>query len=113
MIEYNGKKVALGIPGAQRHSGAEVYLNVPLRKVGTPDDAAGAILLYEFKLVLMGVRTTDDLFQFGFTARFLCVRAHIGSDWGCRNITTRCTMTYVVMQCFFSNATRSRAVKDG
>ncbi|KAF8337692.1 hypothetical protein F5887DRAFT_1240473 [Amanita rubescens] len=43
VIEYNGKKVALGIPGAQRHSGEE-YLNVPLRKVGTPDDAAGAIL---------------------------------------------------------------------
>jgi len=44
VIEYNGKKVALGIPGAQIHSGAEAYSNIPLRKAGTPDDAAGAVL---------------------------------------------------------------------
>jgi hypothetical protein len=100
VIEYNGKKVALGIPGAQRHSGVE-YLNVPLRRVGAPDDAAGAVLLYEF-FAFMGVRTTDDLLQFGFTACLLCVRAHIGSDRGCWNIIH---MLLCIMQYFVFNAT--------
>ncbi len=115
MIEYNGKKVALGIPGTQRHSNAEAYSNVPLRKAGTPDDAAGAVLLYEF-LAFMGVRVTDDLLQFGFTARLLCVRTHIGSDRGCRNIMTRCTISHMLLcNVFFQRErdTRSRAVKDG
>jgi len=43
-IEYNGKKIALGVPVALVQSGAEAYSYVPLRKAGTPDDAAGAIL---------------------------------------------------------------------
>ncbi|KAF8722444.1 hypothetical protein AX14_009823 [Amanita brunnescens Koide BX004] len=44
VIEYDGKKVALGIPGARFQPGAEAYSYVPLRRAGTPDDAAGAIL---------------------------------------------------------------------
>ena len=105
-IEYNGKKIALGIPAARVQSGAEAYSYVPLRKPGTPDDAAGAILLYKF-LAFMGTRVTDAMFQFSFTARFLCVRAHIGSDWGCWNII----IYNMLFSCvFFSIHTRSRAV---
>ena len=48
VIEYDGKKVALGIPDASRAraSGEEVYAHIPLRKAGTPDEASGAVLLY-------------------------------------------------------------------
>lgn len=105
MIEYDGKKVALGIPGARFQPGAEAYSYVPLRRAGTPDDAAGAILLYNL-LAFMGTRVTDALFQFGLTARFLCIRAHIGSDRGRWNIIACCTI------CCFALDTRSRAVKD-
>jgi len=47
-IEINGKKVALGVPGAQRPTGpvpdAKSYPNIPLRRGGTTDEAAAAIL---------------------------------------------------------------------
>lgn len=48
-IEIDGKKVALGVPGAQRpvstEAMADSYPNIPLRRGGTPDDAAGSVLL--------------------------------------------------------------------
>lgn len=46
-IEIDGKKVALGIPGAPTPKGADdkAYAHIPLRRVGAPDEAAGAVLL--------------------------------------------------------------------
>jgi 3-oxoacyl-[acyl-carrier protein] reductase len=46
-IEIDGKKVALGIPGAQRPITApapEDYPFIPLKRGGTPEDAAGSVL---------------------------------------------------------------------
>lgn len=49
-IEIDGKKVALGVPGAQRPTGPtaepDVYSNIPLRRGGTPEEAAASVLLY-------------------------------------------------------------------
>ena len=49
-IEIEGKKVALGVPGAQRPVTAtqapEDYPFIPLRRGGTPEDAAAPVLLY-------------------------------------------------------------------
>lgn len=49
-IEIDGKKVALGVPGAARPQDpkpdADAYPFIPLRRGGTPDDAAGSVLLY-------------------------------------------------------------------
>ena len=48
-IEIDGKKVALGVPGAQRPitpgQDAETYPLIPLRRGGSPEDAAGSGLL--------------------------------------------------------------------
>ncbi len=48
-IEIDGKKVALGVPGVQRPitagQDAEAYPLIPLRRGGTPEDAAGSVLL--------------------------------------------------------------------
>ena len=46
-IEVNGKKVALGVPGAPRPETADekAYAGIPLRRGGTVEDAAGAVLL--------------------------------------------------------------------
>lgn len=49
-IEIDGKKLALGIPGAQRTTDSKpqvdetAYPLIPLRRIGTPDDAAGSVL---------------------------------------------------------------------
>lgn len=46
-IEIDGKKVALGVPGAQRPvdtPAPETYSFIPLRRGGTPEDAAASIL---------------------------------------------------------------------
>ena len=45
-IEVNGKKVALGVPGAARPETADekVYAGIPLRRGGTVEDAAGSVL---------------------------------------------------------------------
>lgn len=49
-IEIDGKKVALGVPGAQRpvtsKQASEDYAFIPLRRGGTPEDAAASVLLY-------------------------------------------------------------------
>jgi 3-oxoacyl-[acyl-carrier protein] reductase len=49
-IEIDGKKVALGVPGAQgpgtAAQTAEQYSFIPLRRGGTPEDAAASVLLY-------------------------------------------------------------------
>jgi 3-oxoacyl-[acyl-carrier protein] reductase len=50
VIEIGGKKVALGVPGAQRPTDttkpdAEKYPFIPLKRGGSPDEAAAAILL--------------------------------------------------------------------
>lgn len=47
-IEIDGKKVALGVPGTQRPvtttQDPESYPQIPLRRGGTADDAAGSVL---------------------------------------------------------------------
>jgi len=46
-IEIDGKKVALGVPGAQRPTDTpapESYPHIPLRRGGTPEDAAASVL---------------------------------------------------------------------
>jgi len=47
-IEIDGKKVALGLPGAQRPvtttQAPEAYPFIPLRRGGTPEDAASSVL---------------------------------------------------------------------
>ena len=49
-IEIDGKKVALGVPGAQRpvttKQAPEDYPFIPLRRGGTPEDAASSVLLF-------------------------------------------------------------------
>ena len=47
-IEIAGKKVALGIPGAAKSpetTAPESLTHIPLRRGGTPEDAAGSVLL--------------------------------------------------------------------
>ncbi|KAH0838684.1 hypothetical protein J3R83DRAFT_7011 [Lanmaoa asiatica] len=46
-IEIEGKKVALGIPGAQARAAESVsaYVDIPLRRGGSADEAAAAMLL--------------------------------------------------------------------
>ena len=48
--QIDGKKVPLGVPGAQRPVTStqtrEDYPFVPLRRGGIPKDAAGSVLLY-------------------------------------------------------------------
>ena len=44
-IEVGGRRVALGIPQAVAASAAAVAAAVPLGRVGTPEEAAGAMLL--------------------------------------------------------------------
>jgi 3-oxoacyl-[acyl-carrier protein] reductase len=45
-IEVDGKKVALGVPGAARPETADekTYAAIPLRRGGTVEDAAGSVL---------------------------------------------------------------------
>ncbi|KAG2023905.1 short-chain dehydrogenase/reductase SDR [Coprinopsis cinerea AmutBmut pab1-1] len=44
-IEVNGKKVALGVPGAKGPTDDQnAYLGIPLRRGGSVEDAAGAVL---------------------------------------------------------------------
>lgn len=44
-IEIDGKRVALGIPGAKAPTGTGVYSSIPLARPGTADEAASAMLL--------------------------------------------------------------------
>lgn len=47
-MEIEGKKIALGIPGAKGLSEPmtpDDYPFIPLRRGGTPEDAAGSVLL--------------------------------------------------------------------
>ena len=44
-VQVNGEKVKLGIPGAAQRMEASAKLMIPLQRVGTPEDAAGAMLL--------------------------------------------------------------------
>ena len=41
----NGETVKLGIPGAAQRMEASAKLMIPLQRVGTPEDAAGAMLM--------------------------------------------------------------------
>ncbi|KAF4566564.1 hypothetical protein EYR40_004597 [Pleurotus pulmonarius] len=43
-IEIDGKKVALGVPGAKGPSDDEDLPSIPLRRGASPDEAAGAVL---------------------------------------------------------------------
>lgn len=47
-MEIGGKKIALGVPGAKApdsETKPDNYPLIPLRRGGTPEDAAGAVLL--------------------------------------------------------------------
>ena len=45
MLQVNGETVKLGIPGAAQRMEASAKVMIPLQRVGTPEDAAGAMLL--------------------------------------------------------------------
>ena len=55
-IEIDGKKIALGIPGAQRPvfttQAPEDYPLIPLSRGGTPEEAASSVLLYVYLYVI-------------------------------------------------------------
>ena len=44
-LQVNGETVKLGIPGAAQRMEASAKLMIPLQRVGTPEDAAGAMLM--------------------------------------------------------------------
>ena len=44
-IEIDGKKVALGVPGAKGPSPDEDFPFIPLRRGASPDEVAGSVLL--------------------------------------------------------------------
>ena len=41
----NGETVKLGIPGSAQRMEASAKMMIPLQRVGTPEDAAGAMLM--------------------------------------------------------------------
>ena len=45
LVQVNGETVKLGIPGAAQRMEASAKLMIPLQRVGTPEDAAGAMLM--------------------------------------------------------------------
>ena len=79
-IEIDGKKVALGVPGAQRPvttQAPEQYSFIPLRRGGTPEDAAASVLLY-----VSYVLTCATDFQCMFTAWLhLLLHMCLGIRW--------------------------------
>ena len=44
-LQVNGETVKLGIPGSAQRMEASAKLMIPLQRVGTPEDAAGAMLM--------------------------------------------------------------------
>lgn len=44
-LQVNGETVKLGIPGSAQRMEASAKLMIPLQRVGTPEEAAGAMLL--------------------------------------------------------------------
>ncbi|CAK0783378.1 hypothetical protein CVIRNUC_006577 [Coccomyxa viridis] len=44
-ISVNGEKVKLGIPGGEAMAAAAAEMLIPLKRIGTPDEAAGAMLM--------------------------------------------------------------------
>ena len=44
-FQVNGETVKLGIPGSAQRMEASAKLMIPLQRVGTPEDAAGAMLM--------------------------------------------------------------------
>ena len=84
-IEIDGKKVALGIPKAQGNasgSGPLAFASIPLRREGSPDEAAAAVLLYVFipvyRLHCRSLRIFD---QSGIALSVVCIWSHVGSYW--------------------------------
>lgn len=45
VCQVNGETVKLGIPGAAQRMEASAKVMIPLQRVGTPEDAAGAMLM--------------------------------------------------------------------
>lgn len=46
-MEIDGKKIALGVPGARpADAGPKAYALIPLQRGATPDEAAASMLLY-------------------------------------------------------------------
>jgi len=43
-VIIDGQKVALGVPERMRAAGGRGFEGIPLRRAGTPEDAAGAVL---------------------------------------------------------------------
>lgn len=44
-LQVNGETVKLGIPGSAQRMEASAKMMIPLQRVGTPEDAAGAMLM--------------------------------------------------------------------
>jgi 3-oxoacyl-[acyl-carrier protein] reductase len=53
-IEIDGKKVALGIPGAQQSASksANTFVDIPLQRGASADEAAAGMLLYVSAFIL-------------------------------------------------------------
>ena len=53
-IEIEGKKVVLGIPGAQERDSGSVtaYSDIPLRRGATPDEAAAVMILWVASVIV-------------------------------------------------------------
>ena len=88
-IEIDGKKIALGVPGVQRPvdttQAREDYPLIPLRRGGTPEDAASSVLLYvsyliTWKKMLLNFNICPQL---GLHSCFVCLRAYSRSYGWC------------------------------
>jgi hypothetical protein len=101
-IEIDGKKVALGVPGAQRPvtttQAPEDYPLIPLRRGGTPEDAASSVLLY-VPYVRTLLLISNICPQLGLTSCFVCLRAYSGSYRWCWYLRKReqCTNVMFVL----------------
>ena len=99
-IEIDGKKVALGVPGAQRPvttQAPEQYSFIPLRRGGTPEDAAASVLLYVSHVITCATDFQYIYPQLGFTSCFICVWAYAGSYWWCRYLRKKSVVVVFYM----------------
>ena len=101
-IEIDGKKVALGVPGAQppvtTTQAPDQYPFIPLRRGGTPEDAAASVLLY-VSYVITCASDFNLCPQLGLASSFICFRAYSGSYGWCwylrKSLREQCNLMFV------------------